>query len=375
MEKLRIEKPTVFNTQKRNVMGLITTRHPTSIDVDTEYGQFEIELDNVELTFVPQEGDRVCLVCDVQLDDDFVDKHGEILQVTKVFPQRIETDQRCVVERVFEELSLLGKHVYVLKADVPSGANLHLGDLVRADLIECQFVSVMNTYLIEIWSNIVFFFLKAKFTKRAIKLTLMEKNFGELRIKPTLSSGALDECQSLSVIGATRHISTELLKRHQITLKLRNNVTRDLHLKSVTVPNEGESQLSVIEPLEPIDIVAGGEITLILEVNTKFMGEACEKFELNFTNFKIRRTFAVIVCETEEEALKAEKRMFAAEILSAPGRTALQRSRFYANQVWSNTRDVVPGECIATKRRFVSLRLGSFDVSLGSIWRFFLLFA
>ncbi|XP_017029857.2 probable RNA helicase armi [Drosophila kikkawai] len=341
VEKLRIEKPTTFKTEHRNVLGLITSRQPSLIEVDTEYGQFEVKLDNVETTFVPQEGDRVRLVCEVQLDDDFVDKQGEILQVTKVFPQRIEPDQKCVVERVYENLSLLGKHIYVLKADVPSGVNLHLGDLVRADLIECEY---------------------SKFTKRAIKLTLMEKSFGVIKFKPTLSSCALDECQSVSLIGQTRHITTELQKRHQISLKVRNNVNRALNLKQVTVENVGESQLSVVEPLQPIDIPIDGEITLLMEVYTKFMGEASEKFQLDFGNFKMRCSIAVIVCETEEEALTVEKRMIAADVLRAPGRTALQRSRFYANQVWSTKRDVVPGQSATTRRRFVALRLGHYDV-------------
>ncbi|KAH8296681.1 hypothetical protein KR054_009766, partial [Drosophila jambulina] len=342
VEKLRSEKPTTFKTQTRNVMGLITARHPSSIDVDTEYGQLEVELDNVETTFVPQEGDSVCLSCDVQLDDEFVDKQGEILQVTKVFPQRLETDQKCVVERVYENLSLLGKNIYVLKADVPSGVNLHLGDLIRADLIECQY---------------------SKFTKRAIKVTLMEKNFGELKLKPTFGSGALNECQSVSLLGQTRLITTELQKRHLISLKVRNNVNRILRLKSVTVPsNVGVTQLSVVEPLESVDIPIEGEIPLVLEVFTKFMGEASEKFDLDFGNFKMRRSIVVIVCETEEETRTAEKRMIAADLLSAPGRTVLQRSRYYANQVWSNPRDVVPGQAIAPKRRFVALRLGTYEV-------------
>ncbi|KAH8263820.1 hypothetical protein KR038_007925, partial [Drosophila bunnanda] len=341
VEKLKIEKPTSFKTQTRNVMGLIISRHPSSIEVDTEYGQFDIELDDVETTFVPQEGDRVRLMCEVQLDDDFVDKQGEILHVSKVFPERIEPDQKCTVERVYEDLSLLGKNIYVLNVDVPSGINLHLGDLVRADLIECQY---------------------AAFTKRAIKLKPMEKNFGELKFKSTFTPGAMIECQSVLLIGDTHHISTELMKKHQISLAVRNNVNRTLCLKSVIVPHMDKAQLRVVEPLQPVDIPIGEEIPLVLEVYTKFLGEAAEIFDLDFGNFKIRRSIIVIVCETAEQAVTAEKRMIAAEVLTAPGRTVVQRARFYANKVWSTPRDVVPGQSVATKRRFVALRLGSYEV-------------
>lgn len=143
VETLRSEKPTYFNTQLRNVMGIINKRLETAIEVETEYGDEIIELDKVELNFVPRQGDRVCLECNVQLDDDYVDKQGEILQVIRVFPARVEPSQKCIVERVFNDFSVLGSNFFVLKEDIPTGTELHLGDIVLVDLIECQYVSVM----------------------------------------------------------------------------------------------------------------------------------------------------------------------------------------------------------------------------------------
>lgn len=55
-------------------MGLISQRLASSIDVETEYGQLTVELDNIEMNFIPTNGDRVRLECNIQLDDGFVDK-------------------------------------------------------------------------------------------------------------------------------------------------------------------------------------------------------------------------------------------------------------------------------------------------------------
>ncbi|EDV39937.2 uncharacterized protein Dana_GF24211, isoform B [Drosophila ananassae] len=341
VETLRNEKPTYFNTQLRNVMGIINKRLEAAIEVETEYGDETIELDKVELTFVPRQGDRVCLECNVQLDDDYVDKQGQILQVTRVFPARVEPSQKCIVERVFNDFSVLGTNFFVLKEDIPNGTELHLGDIVLVDLIECQY---------------------AKFVKRAIKLAMQEKNFGALKGQKMSSAEAVNDVQPVTITGSDRYITTELWERHRVTLKLKNNINRMLRLESVTITNPAESQLSVVEPTELTEIVNGGHIPIVLEVQTKFMGEAIERYTLNFERFKVTRCFTVIVCENEEEALAAEKRLIAADSLTAPGRTVGQRSRFYANQVWSHKLEVVPGECIATKRRFVAVRLGYFEV-------------
>lgn len=138
---LQLEKPTYFNTQRRNIIGVIKQRLASSIEIETDYDELSVKLDDIEMSFIPRKGDIVCLECKVQLDDGYVDKQGEILEVTKVTPARIQTDQNCVVERVFEDFSELSTNAYVIKDDLPSGIDLHLGDIVKADLIECTLVS------------------------------------------------------------------------------------------------------------------------------------------------------------------------------------------------------------------------------------------
>ncbi|XP_033242680.1 probable RNA helicase armi [Drosophila miranda] len=102
------------------------------------------------MTFVPKKGDWVTLKCAVQLDDGYVDKQGEILELLKVFPARILSNQKVEVERCFPEFVDLGNYAYLLRETFTTGTDLHTGDYVLADLIECAY---------------------SKFTHRSIKVT------------------------------------------------------------------------------------------------------------------------------------------------------------------------------------------------------------
>ncbi|KAM8706537.1 hypothetical protein ACLKA7_010752 [Drosophila subpalustris] len=338
LESLKLEKPTYFNTQQRNVPGVIKQRLASSIEVETDYGELNVKLDNVEMSFIPRKGDTVCLECNVQLDDGYVDKQGEILDVIKISPARIQTDQRCVVERVFEDFSELSSEAYVLKEDIPSGIALHLGDMVNVDLIECTL---------------------SKYTLRAVKLTLLEKNFGQLKkILPNTSN----DKKAVTIEGDDHLIFSEQWKKERVTFKLRNNTNRVLELRKVDVPNDANKQISVVEPLDPREIDVQDQVSLILEVHTKFIGESKECFTLVFDSFKVNRYLTIIVCESNLEAKEAKLRMIASDQLKVAGRTVSQRSRFYANQVWSSKNHIVPGECILTRRRFVKRYFNTYEV-------------
>ncbi|XP_034487234.1 probable RNA helicase armi isoform X2 [Drosophila innubila] len=340
LELLQLEKPTYFNTQQRNILGVIKQRLASSIEVETDYGELTVKLDNTELSFIPRKGDAVCLECKVQLDEGYVDKQGEILEVTKVIPARIQTDQRCVVERVFEDFSELSTDAYVLKEDLPSGIDLHLGDIVNVDLIECT----LN-----------------RFSLRAVKLTLLEKNFGKVKkILPDTST----QRRAVSIEGKDHLIFSEQWKKEKVTFKLRNNTNRVFNLQQIIIQNTANTQISVVEPLSSRQIEAEDQISLILEVHTKFIGESKECFTLVFDTFKVNRYLTIIVCESELVAKEAELRVIASDQLKVTGRTVSQRSRFYTNQVWSNKNPMVPGEAMMTKRRFVKRNFKMYEVPL-----------
>ncbi|XP_034110719.1 probable RNA helicase armi [Drosophila albomicans] len=338
LDALKLDKPKFFNTQTSKILGVIKRRSPSSIEVETDYGDHSVELDNIELSFIPRQGDAVNLECNVQLDEGYVDKQGEILEVLNVSPARIETNEKCIVERVFEEFCVLDSNGYVLKEDLPNDCELHLGDILKADLIECSY---------------------GKYSRRAIKISLLEKNFGQ--VKKTLENHSASK-HAINIEGKDRYVFSEQWKKEKVTLKVRSNCNRDLTLNSIEIKNSDAAQISVVEPLSPRNLTIGGDISIVLEVHTKFIGESKERFVLHFDNFKFARHLTIIVCNSDIEAKESELRLIAAEHMRVFGRTEAQRSRYYANQVWSTKNVLVQGQPTITKSRFLKHRIGSFDV-------------
>ncbi|XP_034655404.1 probable RNA helicase armi [Drosophila subobscura] len=336
VESLKLEDSTYFKTQERIVQGMVIERLQSTIEVDTSSGRQKFDLENVELTFVPKMGDYVTLECAVQLDDGYVDKQGEILQLLKVFPTRILSNENCRVERCFPEFAVLGENAYLLRENFPSGTELHMGDYVLADLIECVY---------------------SKFTHRAIKVMPQESNFLSMKKEKTFSAD-----RNVVITGATRFITTELWEKHKITLKLQNNSNRKLELHEVQLDHGHASQIRVIEPLTKTCLGIDGQLSVILEVEARCIGEWAEKYTLDFKKFKVVRCFKIFACETQKEADDAERRLLAAESFVVSGRSEAQRNRSYAKNVWANTLDVVRGESGLCRQRFVLTRIGNFDV-------------
>lgn len=168
--------------------------------------------------------------------------------------------------------------------------------------------------------------------------------------------------QAITLDGVTRFVFTEQWKKHLVTLKIQNNGNRKLNLQSIEIESPTDSQIQVVEPVSSRQIDISSQLSIIFEVHTKFIGESKEHYTLVFDKFKMRRFLTIVVCESDVEAREAERRLIASEQLAAKGRTVGQRSRFYTNQVWSIKSTLVPGESVATKRRFVKTRIPSFDV-------------
>ncbi|EDV96181.1 probable RNA helicase armi [Drosophila grimshawi] len=340
LDSLKLEQPTNFNTQLRTILGVITQRLSASIEVNMGYCERIVELDKIAINFIPKKGDEISLECIVQLNDGYVDKQGEILLVKKVSPTRIETNQKCIIERVFEEIAVMDNNAYVLKEDVPTGISLHLGDTVRVDLIECK---------------------HSTFTRRAIRLILLEKNFGQVK-NQMLTTCSTGKSRAISIEGEDRFVFVGEWKKHNISFKLKNTGRRTFELKRIEIPNKRDAQITLLEPVSERHIEMGTEISLIFEVYTKFIGEVKEHFILHFDNFKVSRFITIIVCETDEDAREAKRRLIASQQLMVSGKTVAQRSRQYAYQVSTNKYSLVKGESVSTKRRFIKTHFAGYDV-------------
>uniref|UniRef100_A0A8D8AF58 Probable RNA helicase armi n=1 Tax=Culex pipiens TaxID=7175 RepID=A0A8D8AF58_CULPI len=81
--------PTYFNYNQRSVHGTITAKRNGLLTVETDLREIPVEIDDVELTFIPKRGDYVVLECMVQIDESYFEARGDILEVKKISPTRV----------------------------------------------------------------------------------------------------------------------------------------------------------------------------------------------------------------------------------------------------------------------------------------------
>ncbi|KAL1399375.1 hypothetical protein pipiens_002219 [Culex pipiens pipiens] len=81
--------PAYFNYIQRSEKGTITAKRNGLLTVETDLREIPVEMDDVELTFIPERGDYVVLECMVQIDESYFDARGDILEVKKISPARL----------------------------------------------------------------------------------------------------------------------------------------------------------------------------------------------------------------------------------------------------------------------------------------------
>ncbi|XP_017472706.1 PREDICTED: probable RNA helicase armi [Rhagoletis zephyria] len=356
--ELRNEKPTFFNTHQRNILGLIMERKPGAIVVDTEHKLMNINLDTVEIDFIPQAGDRVFICCNVQSDEHFVNRQGEVLQEVSVHPARLLKQEKCEVRRLNADWGVLNEDCYFTFDVVPNTCKLDVGDIVLADLIECE----RDPY---IW--------------RCIKLTLLERTVpqptspaatgpstnGDRRPTPNARN---ESKHAITVSEDQRCVLASTFQSQKVEMVIKNNVERKLRVLSIEfLGRRRDSQVRLVDPdpnATAFELPGKSSRTLVFEVESKFYGESREVFVIKFETFRVKRSILLVVCETEAEAEAARAQPTHSITNSSSGgsHNLRQRSRHYANQVWSNKGEVIPGVGLATKRRFLAHRIAFYEV-------------
>ncbi|XP_054735620.1 probable RNA helicase armi [Anastrepha obliqua] len=355
--ELRNEKPKFFNTHQRNILGLIMERKPGTIVVDTEHKLMNINLDTIEIDFIPQAGDRVFICCNVQSDEHFVNRQGEVLQEVSVHPARLLKQEKCEVRRLNSDWGVLNDDCYFTFDIVSNTCKLNVGDIVIADLIECE----RDPY---IW--------------RCIKLSLLERIVpqpttpagtkkpinGERRSTPKARN---ESNHAITVSEDQRCVFSSTFKTEKVEIIIKNNIERKMRVLSIEfLGRRRDSQVKLVDPeLDEtnFELPGHGSRTLLFEVESKFYGESREVFLIKFETFRVKRSISIVVCETEAEAEAARAQTSNSIANTSPSMHVMrQRSRHYANQVWSNKGEVIPGVGLATKRRFLSHRIAFYEV-------------
>uniref|UniRef100_A0A1A9VAA3 RNA helicase n=1 Tax=Glossina austeni TaxID=7395 RepID=A0A1A9VAA3_GLOAU len=344
---LKNEKPTYFNTHQRNFLGLITECKPDSILIDTEYKTMNVRYDSVEINFVPKEGDRVSICCNVQSDDGFVDKQGEILDQISVDPALILTQQMCTVDRIFSDFGVLNKNAYFTFDVLPSGCKLNEGDVVKADLIECD------------WSQ---------YEWRCIKLSLVEQA-GQVEPKLRSPSDSRSENRAVDISPDITTVFSSTFEKRELEFSCTNNYDRIFRVLSIEFisrrQKNGLLRLIDRELANGFDLGPNEKRLLRFEVEPQAYGDFYEQFLIKFENFRVKRSVNIIVCENEKQAEAVRQSLNKADHngkVSYNDRNVSQKSRFYASQIWSKPTECIPGVRMQSRRRFVANRIGSFGV-------------
>uniref|UniRef100_A0A2M4BAE9 RNA helicase n=1 Tax=Anopheles marajoara TaxID=58244 RepID=A0A2M4BAE9_9DIPT len=91
VEEKSEEKEAVYYKRTERVEPgkvLAKTQNTITVEINTDE-PIEVERDKARITFSPEDGDFVTLTCVVQIDSEYVDLRGEVLEVTVIEPSRL----------------------------------------------------------------------------------------------------------------------------------------------------------------------------------------------------------------------------------------------------------------------------------------------
>ncbi|XP_055914591.1 probable RNA helicase armi [Eupeodes corollae] len=334
LENLKEKDPKYFNTHQRSILGLIMLRNRQFLTIDTDYKEITVDLDAVRIEFIPKEGDRVYLNCNVQTDENFVDLAGEILETISVHAARQKVEQG-VVTKLHDDWGTINSDCYFTMDTIDLSDNLQEGDVISAVMIECD---------------------RGIFLWRCLSIQLLER--AEIKPKTTTQKPISDSNKSsnqiITITEGLRFNFAKAFETQQLDIELKNNSDKTQVIQRMDFTGiRRNSQLKIKEDICPVQLEPGKTTTITVHCESRFYGLAKEKLQFTFSKFRIYRIIEIAVGmdvvpnkENSEEAYVPIKR----------------RSRNYANQVWSKKKEIIPGVRTHVMRRFIANRIPSYEV-------------
>ncbi|XP_055846551.1 probable RNA helicase armi [Episyrphus balteatus] len=337
LESLKLNDPKYFNTHQRSILGLIVSRNRQFLTIDTDYKEIIVDLDAVNIEFIPKEGDRVYLNCNVQTDENFVDLAGEILETKSVHPARTKREEG-VVTKLHEDWGVFNNDSYFTMDTIDNKIKLSEGDVISAELIECE---------------------RGIFLWRCLSIEILERAEIKPKTEPAKppSESNKNMPQVITITDNIRFNFEKAFETQELKIEIKNNSER-LHkiLRMDFTGMRRNSQLKLDETLCPMQLEPGKSTTLTLHCESRFFGLTKEKLIFTFPNFKIFRNIEISVGVEERGSNKENT-----ENRFNPNKS---RSRHYANQVWSKKKEIIPGVRTHVMRRFIANRIPAFEVPL-----------
>lgn len=334
--------PTYFDLNQRSEQGKITAKRNGLLTVETDLREISVEMDDVELTFIPERGDYVVLECVMQIDESCFDTRGDILEVKKISPTRLVRGSGMVGkadDRGGEIMTDDGRYYYCVE-NCEEAAKPGHGDRVIFEAVENEELTYRCTkVVIEKAAPRSAETAKAPQSqrepdfyddKRGIKIT------DHLQVK--LSE--LNETKKIEVI-----IKNEARHQHKILFT------------SITTGRQ-TSQLTLLSPLEKEHFIQSGDsIKYCFEVTGKNYGISKEVVYWRFGGgFKIGRCITIAVGDSE---------IIVAQPTNEGTTQARSKAGMYRLAAWNEYKrggEITPGQKISKRANFIDIKIGGYQV-------------
>lgn len=340
IEELQSEKPEYFKTQQMMVFGKVVDRKKNLIYVDSarKNQNVVIDMDNIVSNFIPIVGDRVSMMCRIQVDPSELDFSGSIVEVKSLEPQRSKT-LTGVITFTNEHYGIVDEDYLFFPEALPDSFKPAIGMNVCIDAIESE---------------------QAKFAWRCLKLIPTETQ--EIQsgveaslndVKQSIIAGLLENKNGI-VISEMAKFKFTLLEdtRRQSFFVKNTNRSGSVKIRNFTFnSNKSQSQVRLISPnmRSAVFIKAGEEIQYVIEAYSKFYGCARERVTFNFDKFKIARFIEV---EVKDEM----------NLTPSIGTGPIHRNTDYTRKMWKTKDDYVPGERPVKAPAFIKVRIEDFSI-------------
>lgn len=265
---------------KRVVVGKVMGREQRTVYV--EPGKISFSLDEVNSEFVPVAGDWLKLESIVQVDDNFVDLSGEVLQVDRVFPLRSKLFNGSVTAYDIKYgIGTVESNVLFNKSNCEPGYIPCVGDKVVTDCIESD--QGKHT-----WRSLSVVPLSQQVAQKLLPnaQTQVETENGEPEVSRVEKYGV--------VITSDLTYDLQLLEKKDLVVEINNTGqhTQTL-LKGCFLSKKSMSQLTLVRPnINEMTVLKPSEkISYVFRCHARFVGLSEEMFVFIFKHFKVRRTF------------------------------------------------------------------------------------
>lgn len=334
--------PTYFNFNQRSEQGTIKAKRNGLLTVETDLREISVEMDDVELTFIPERGDYVVLECMVQIDETFFDTRGDILEVKKISPTRLVRGSGFVAkadDRGGEIMTDDGQFYYCVENCEEAAKPSH-GDKVIFEAVENEELTYRCTKVV---------------IEKAAAQTADSARAPQSQRDPDF----FDDKRGIKITDNLHVKLNELNERKKIEVTVKNEARHQhkILFTSITTGRQ-TSQLTLQSPLEKEHFLKSGDsIQYCFEVTAKNYGISKEVVFWRFGGgFKIARYITVAVGDSEIIVAQPTNEG------TSQARTQAGMHRLAAWNEYKRGGEITPGQKISKRANFIDIKIGGYQV-------------